>query len=206
MMDKVFFDTETTDIKPGQIGQLAYIKEKTNGDLTAGNYFFEVGTVSEGAEKVTGRDSNFYREASGGIKFADKADEIYSVFDNSMLVAHNLKFDENFLSMEFWRAGKQLALTDDKRFDTMKYFTDVLKIPYRYNSNRYKSPKLEELVDRMNIDKNKVMEFTQKLFGLDNVDYRFHDAMYDTTSMFIAFAVYRDILNNEDFYKSRFTL
>ena len=208
MLDKVFFDTETTDLKPGQIGQLAYIKEKTTGEIEAGNYFFAVDNVSDGAAKVTGRDTEFYTQASCGIKFADKADEIYRVFDNSMLVAHNLPFDENFLSMEFWRVGKTLALTPDKRFDTMQYFTDVLKIPnYRGGKKKYKYPKLEELVSRLNINKEKVKLATSKVFSeYFKENYGFHDAMYDTMSMFIAFAVYRDMLNGTDYYKSAFTI
>lgn len=208
MIDKIFFDTETTGLKPGQIGQLAYIKETPTGEIKAGNYFFKVKHVEDGAAQATGRNTDFYKEASGGITFADKSDEIYNLFSESMLVAHNIKFDENFLSMEFWRTGKQLKLTDDKKFDTMEYFTDVLKIPNRRGGKKlYKYPKLEELVNGLKIDTNKVMLATEKLFGAElGKYYKYHDAMYDTTSMFIAFAVYRDIINNTDYYRSIYTL
>ncbi len=205
---KIFFDTETTGLRPGQIGQLAYIKEQPSGELTAGNYFFSVKKVNKGAEEATGRDAEFYKKASGGITFADKADEILNIFSDSMLIAHNLKFDENFLSTELWRTGKTLVVTPDRRFDTMEYFKDILKLPdpRRRYLGAYKNPRLSELVDAMKLDTHKVHEFTAQLFGINTADYKYHDAMYDTTSMFLAFAVYRDTLNNTDFYKSRYTL
>lgn len=39
-MKKVFLDTETTDIAPGQIAQLSMIIEEDNGNIYAKNYFF----------------------------------------------------------------------------------------------------------------------------------------------------------------------
>ena len=90
-----------------------------------------------------------------------------------------------------------------ERFDTMKYFVDICKLPGKYG--KYKNPKLEELVNFFNIDKDKVKAYSEKLFGTDDTG-GFHDARYDTTSMFVAFQIYKDSLYNKNDWKNLFTL
>lgn len=197
-MKKVFFDTETTGFTPGQIGQLSLIIED-NGEVNAKNYFFEVDYMSQGAMEVCGRDVDFYKEASNGKHFADYKNELLEIFKDSTLIAHNLKFDENFISMEFWRQNIQFVPAG--RFDTMEYFRDILKIPGKYG--KYKNPKLEELVDSLSINKEKVLKYSKSLFNTDD-NYSFHDARYDTTSMFVAFQIYKDRVNNLDSWEKEF--
>lgn len=195
-MSRVFLDTETTGLVPGQIGQLAMIKESDNGDLSAHNYFFEVECVEDGAAKVTGRNADFYASASGHTKFSQYADEIISVLSDNTLIAHNFSFDEKFLSAEFWRAEK--TFIPSSKFDTMEYFTEICKIPKKYKSKRgigeYKYPKLEEIVEFLGIDTTKIAAYAKQLFGTDSGD--FHDARYDTTAMFVAFHIQKDVLSN----------
>lgn len=193
-MSRVFLDTETTGLVPGQIGQLAMLKESDNGDIGAYNYFFAVDCVEDGAARVTGRNAEFYVMASGNTKFVQYADEIISILSGSTMIAHNVSFDEKFLSAEFWRAEK--TFIPSSKFDTMEYFADICKIPKKYKSKRgvgeYKYPKLEEVVSFLNIDTDKIATYAKQLFETDSGE--FHDARYDTVAMFVAFHVQKDIL------------
>lgn len=191
-MVKTFFDTETTGLAPGKIAQLAYIQQDEAGNVKCGNYFFEVDYMSPDAERVTGRGIEDYKKLSGGQKFGDKAQEILSVFKDTMLIAHNLPFDENFISTEFWRQNILFKPAD--RFDTMVYFRNICKWPGGRNGNPYKDPKLIELVRYLSIDEEVIEKYCNKLFGIRAEG--FHDAMYDTTAMFVAFQVWRERINN----------
>lgn len=195
-MKKVYIDTETTGLSPGSIAQLALISED-NGIIEAKNYYFAVDSMTEGAMKACGRDVEFYKKASNGEKFSDRADEIYNELSNSLIIAHNIKFDENFLSAEFWRLNKMF--TPAQKFDTMNYFTDICKIPFKYNSKhgKYKNPKLEEVVNFLGISWNKIELYTKKLFNLESVS-GLHDAQYDTTAMFVAVQVHNERLSGLD--------
>lgn len=187
-MKQIYFDTETSGLEPGQIGQLAMIILNDDQSIKAKNYFFDIDSVEEGAAKVTGRDVEFYHKASGGKRFDDYASEIYNEMEGAMLIAHNIKFDVKFLTAEFFRCNA--IFTPTQQFDTMTYFKPIVKAQIY---GKIKNPKLEELVRYMNIDTNKVARFTSRLFGIDAEAY--HDAMYDTTSMFVAVEVYNDKLH-----------
>lgn len=204
-MKKIFFDTETTGLTPGQIAQLAMIIEE-DGKVRALNYYFSIDYITPDAEKLCGRGVEFYKQASQGKKFADYNDEIYNEMIKGTLIAHNLKFDENFISTEFWRLNK--LFKPEARFDTMTYFKDICKIPKPSNPSLIKNPKLIELCNYFSVDANKVMEYTKKLFGkYADESQGFHDAMYDTTSMFVAFQVYREQIDNSGVcdWKNAFT-
>lgn len=201
-MKKVFFDTETTGLKPGQIAQLSVIIEEDGKELVAKNYFFKVDYMTDGAAEICGRDTEFYAKASGGKIFADYKDEILKLFEEATLIAHNLKFDENFVSMEFWR--QNIMFKPSERFDTMVYFKDICNIPGK--NGKAKNPKLEELVDYFKIDKEKVKVYSEILFGTDeNGEVGFHDARYDTTSMFVAFQIYKEAMYGQSEWKNKFT-
>lgn len=179
MACKIYFDTETTGFKPGSITQLALIMESENGDVNAANYFFKVDYMTPGAEEVTGHGIEYYEEMSGGHIFADKAKEIYRLFEPSVIYAHNAKFDQNFMFTEFWRCG--ITYTPKGVVDTMTHYTDIMKMPGRYG--KYKNPKLSELVDFLNIDIDKMMTYCKKLFNCDEAGY--HDARMDATAVFV---------------------
>lgn len=202
-MRKVFLDTETSGLAPGQIGQLSLINEEDNGKISANNYFFKIDYITSKAEEICGRGLDFYKKASNGKVFADYSDEIYSILSDATLIAHNLKFDENFISTEFWR--QNIVFKPAGRFDTMEYFRNICKIPGGRGRNGYKNPKLEELVEYFNIDKDKVLAYSKELFNNNNDEnIGFHDARYDTTSMFVAFHVYQDTLYNKEDWKKTF--
>lgn len=198
-MKKVFLDTETSGLAPGEIAQLSMIIEEETGEVRANNYFFKIKSITEDAEKICGRGLDFYETASNGKTFADYKDEIYNEIKDATLIAHNLKFDENFISTEFWR--QNIVFTPAGRFCTMDYFKPILKIPGRYG--KPKNPKLEELVDYFNINKEKVKRYSEQLFGTSDTG-GFHDARYDTTSMYVVFKIYQDSLHNMTSWKETF--
>lgn len=189
-MSKIFFDTETTGLKPSQIGQLAYIIQGDNNEIIGKNYYFEVEHVEDGAAAVTGMNTDFYKKASGGQRFADKANEIANDFNNKLAIAHNIEFDKNFMNIEMFRAGVPFGF--DKTFDTMLFFKDICKIPGRGNY-KFKNPKLIEVIQSLCIDTDKIEKYSEKIFNLHSGS--FHNAMYDTASLLVLFNVYGEIYN-----------
>lgn len=202
-MKRVYFDTETTGFKPGQICQLAIIVDE-DGKITTHNFFFDVKFIDEGAAKATGRDLDFYKKVASEIYFKDKADEITEIFKDATFVAHNLKFDEGFLSAELWRCNKQVTPKD--RIDTMLIFTDIVKAKNQYGKVKY--PKLSEVVSHYMIDENMVRNLVQTWFDCsDGTSGDFHDARFDTASMFVVYQIYlEDLYNlNEKPWRDKFT-
>ena len=190
MMKRVYFDTETTGFNPGQICQLSIIVENEDNSIYGKNYFFEVDTMDPDAEKVHGLSIEKLKVLSNGERFKDRKDEILQIMSDATLVAHNLPFDEKFMSSEFWRCGISFSPSD--RFDTMKYFKDILKIPNRYRKyGAYKNPKLCEVVDYLGLDNDKILSYTNKLFNTSE-NCGFHDSRFDTASMFVAVIVERE--------------
>lgn len=198
---KVFFDTETTSLHPGQIAQLSFIVESEGKIETAKNYFFKVNEVDPGAEKVHGMSVEFLEEKSGGKTFADTYDEFYEYFRYGKLIAHNVKFDERFISSELWRLG--VSFKPIEKQCTMQYFKDILQIPSKNpRYGKYKNPNLGELVSSLNIDQSKVIEYSGKLFGA--ADISFHDARFDTTAMYVCTNVYKEMIQGGTEWQSIF--
>ena len=191
MKKLVYIDTETTDLKPGQIGQLSYIIGEEDR-LYGKNMYFTVDFVSPEAEKVTGMGVDFYRRMSGGLKFADRADEIKADLAGATFVAHNAPFDRNFIDMEFWRIHQMAGYADV--FDTMRYFCDILKLPGK--RGKYKFPKLSEVGDWLNINQDKVLAYAREVYNT-NDKITFHDARFDTTMMMICMRVYLEKMNGD---------
>lgn len=202
-MKRVYFDTETTGFKPGQICQLSVIVEE-DGQIKTHNFFFDVKYIDEGAVKATGRDVDFYKKVADSIYFKDKVDEIIEIFKDATFVAHNLKFDEGFLSAELWRCNKQVTPLD--RIDTMVVFTDIVKAKNQYGKIKY--PKLSEVVSHYMLDEHMIRNLVQTWFDTsDGTSGDFHDARFDTTSMFVAYQIYLEDLYNlpEKPWKDKFT-
>lgn len=187
-MGLLYLDTETTGFNPGQIAELSFILEE-NGVITqAKNYFFTVNHMDEDASKVTGLTVDSLKVLSNGSTFKEVADELFPVFTSNTLVAHNLPFDEKFLSMEFWRAGKQLLPAG--RIDTMKHFTDICKLPNTRRKPGYKYPKLSEVAEHYNVSLDKVARYASMIFGSDCS--KLHDSRVDTALMFVCHCINRE--------------
>ncbi len=175
----LYFDTETSGLKPGQICQLSYIMQDKNSTRTK-NFFFTVDAVEYGAFLVHGFSVEKLKELSNGKRFVDYVDEIKTDLENAdLVVAHNVSFDVMFLRTEFERLNKILYLK--KEFCSMKSMTPVCKLQGRRDG--YKYPKLTELCAYFEISDRDVADSSKLLFGKSA---NFHDARFDTTAVYLA--------------------
>lgn len=176
----LYFDTETTGLYPGHIVQLSYVMDY--GDRTEGkNFYFSVDYVEPSAISVHGYTPEILFRLSDGKSFECFSDEIYNdFFSADLLVAHNFKFDFEFLLAEFSYIGKQFRYRES--FDTMRYFTPVLKLP-RKNSVAYKFPKLSELCEYCDVFPYDVSRGVKEIFGKYSLNA--HEARFDTTAMYL---------------------
>lgn len=202
-MKIVYIDTETTKLNPGQICEMSVVVEEDFAFKEAKDLYFKVDKMDEGAQKVHGLSIEDLDRLSGGKVFADYKDEIYDLVKDSIIVAHNLPFDEKFISQEFWRCG--ISFCPGGRMDTMSYFKPILRLPARSKKyGPYKNPKLSELVDYFGIRSDAIAEFSQKIFNKGSKNY--HDSAFDATALYVIVNTYREIKNGGDFWYKNFCL
>ena len=209
-MKALYFDTETTGLRadgfilsgkvyPGKICQLAYIVDE-DGVLTPKNFYFCVEAIDPEASRVNGLTVPKLRELSRGRVFADDADEIWHDFASAdVLVAHNLAFDERFMTVEFRRLGMSFDV-GDKGFCTMRRFASVLRLPGR--GRFYKMPSLAELAFFEGVTDEDVMLLMDDLFHTRKAA---HDARHDIVKMYLSLdnACKRDLYLASAFGKFR---
>lgn len=179
-MKIIVFDTEATDLVPGQICQLSYLL--IEGESIIGrNIFFAVDEMSEGAYEVHGMSIEDLDELSGGDRFEDWADAVFEEFSNAdLLIGHNVSADDRYIRVEFERCG--LELPKIKTFCTMNYFTGVMNMKRRINIGRPKPPKLCELVEFYGLTEEFVSQKAEEWFGGGAAA---HDARYDTAATWL---------------------
>ncbi|ASW43630.1 3'-5' exonuclease [Clostridium isatidis] len=187
-MKLLFFDTETTSIKPGNICQLSYIlvDASTKPQTTIGkNFFFTVDNMDEGAEAVHGFSLEKLYELSKGCEFIDFIQDFMPDFyEADFIIGHNVQFDIKFLKHEIqqlWDAGMIEENWEPKNtFCTMSYYKNICKIPSP--SGSIKNPKLSEVVDYLKISEDQIIQKANDLFeGSGN----YHDARFDTTATYL---------------------
>lgn len=192
-MKMLLFDTETTDLNPGQIGQLSYLiidMENMENKIEGKNFFFSVNYVNPSASAVTGLTREKLCELSGDKIFSDYLEEIFEDFTNvDMIIAHNINFDIKFITAEFKRCGYEFK--PKLTFCSMKYYTDICKIPSKHKPDSYKFPKLEEAINFVGIDNEKVNELCKKIYK--GSEASFHDSRYDivATYMLLRTGIYK---------------
>lgn len=179
-MKLIVFDTEATDLTPGQICQLSYLMAE--GDNVRGkNLFFAVDDMSEGAWQVHGMSREDLDELSGGERFEDRAQEIFEDFSAcNLLVGHNVAADDRYLRVELERCG--LRLKKIKTFCTMNYFTSDAQLKRKVVTGQPKPPKLVELVEFFQIPAEKIAQMSDLWFGGGG---QLHDARYDTVATYL---------------------
>ena len=176
----IFFDTETTDLYPGQICQLTYLMQDRER-ISAKNFFFSVKEVMPGAQSVHGFSKEKLEELSLGKIFSDNIDEIERDFLSAdLVVAHNLSFDGMFMRKEFERVGKIFKVKED--MCSMKESVSSCKLS-RTNGRGYKYPKLSELCDFVGVSERDIILATKQFF---NASTSFHDARFDATALCLA--------------------
>lgn len=180
-MKKVFLDTETTGLNPGQICQLSYIVEDCESILPK-NFFFTVDNIEESAFNCHGFSVKRLKELSGGAVFNDHAQEVFKDLDNSTIICHNVYFDMKFMQAEFKNLGIYLYR---KTFCTMNHFIDIIKMPSPYRDYEYKRPRLSELLSFLGVSTKDVLKEAKHCFN--SKDITFHDARFDTTGLYLAY-------------------
>lgn len=187
----LIFDTETTGLYPGQIGQLSYLMAE-GAVVQARNWFFAVDSMPESARAIHGFSAEDLARLSDGRRFADDAEEILADFKAAEVVAgHNLDFDMAFLRAELNRCGLRFRLRHG--LCTMKYFTKPLAIPGRYG--RPKPPSLKELTAYFDAGSEEIARQAEEWFQGGGSA---HDARYDATATMICVrrAIERGLLRN----------
>lgn len=179
-LKKIFIDTETTSIKPGQICQLTYTITVDDKVEAAKNFFLTCESVDPGAEKVHGFSVEKLKMLSGGKVFKDIAEEVATDLKDAIFIAHNANFDINFVKTEIEKAGYPFLIADN--FCTMEYFTDILKLKGKFKG-KYKWPKLEETMEFLGIDckSSSFIESLERLYGNEGIG--FHDARFDVCGL-----------------------
>lgn len=183
----IYFDTETTGLKPGRIVQLSYIIED-QGEITAKNFFFAVDYVPPEVVAIHGFSAERLKVLSNGLTFFDHIDEIYEDFCAAdVVISHNVGFDLKFIASEFRNCGK--SFPEVKTFDSMQYYKYVCQI----QSGKYglKFPKLTEVQSFLHITDRMVDNNIKKWFGINNINA--HDARFDTTLLFMIVDEVKDL-------------
>lgn len=181
-MKMIFFDTETTGLKPGSICQLSYITVDTSEKPTktmGKNLFFTVDYVEPEAEEIHGFSVEKLYELSEGLYFEDCFEDIAADFLSAdFIIGHNVYFDIKFLTHEIEGCGEEFK--PKNVFCTMNYYRDICKLGG--GNGYYKNPKLEEVVKFMGISRENILDTANKYLG-DTGSY--HDARFDTAATYL---------------------
>lgn len=181
-MQMIFFDTETTGLRPGQICQLSYILIDTTSKpnkIEPKNIFFSVDYMEPSAESIHGFSIEKLEKLSKGKTFRETYKEFYDDFVNAdILAGHNVQFDIKFITKEFERCG--LRYEPKNVFCTMKYYKDICK--FKGRTGECKNPKLCEVAKFLNLS-DKMIE--QKTLSMYKESGAFHDARFDTTTTYL---------------------
>jgi len=179
MIKKLFIDTETSGFKPGSIAQLTYVITIDDKVEAAKNFFLSCNYIDPGAEKIHGFSVEKLKVLSGGKSFKDIAEEVAMDLKDGIFIAHNVKFDIDFVKTEIERAGYPFDIGG--QFCTMKYFENIIKLKGKYG--KYKWPKLEETMQFLEIDTESkgFNDGLQRLYGDEGIS--FHDARFDVAGL-----------------------
>ncbi|ATX33532.1 DNA polymerase III subunit epsilon [Candidatus Carsonella ruddii] len=125
MKRHVFLDVETTGLSPHKGDRIIEIGcvEVINGFITGRifhSYFYTKTRISEEAFNIHGINNNFLKNKP---LFCEKLDEFLGFVNNSIIIAHNAKFDINFLHYEINYSGGSMS-----RLYSICYFLDSLEI------------------------------------------------------------------------------
>jgi DNA polymerase III subunit epsilon len=158
----LFFDTETTGLPKRfdadisdvdnwpRMVQLGFVacddsgKTLESGDLIIKPEGF---TIPEEAARIHGITTE--RALAEGIPLSDALDKFVDSLDQaSVLVAHNMSFDESVIGAELYRLGLSSdieTLKEIEKICTMRSTTDICRIPKAGYGRGYKWPTLSQL-------------------------------------------------------------
>jgi len=152
----LFFDTETTGLPKSwkapvsdlnnwpRLVQIAWLQYDAEGEKISGQDYIikpDGFTIPVEASQVHGITTE--QAIQEGVALNSVLEEFSKLIDEStVLVAHNMNFDEKIIGAEFLREGIQNRLFEIERLCTMKASTNYCQLPGNYG---YKWPKLSEL-------------------------------------------------------------
>ncbi len=180
-MRLIIFDTEATDLIPGQLCQMAYLQVE-DGRVSGRNFFFSVDDMSPDAQDVHGFSREMLSELSDGLYFEDRAMEILTDFNAcDLAVGHNVVADVHYLRVEMERCG--LKLKKLRTFCTMNYASGIMNMQRKVTTGRPKPPKLSELAAYYGVSEEETFKQAKEWFGLSGA---FHDARFDTAMTYLS--------------------
>lgn len=121
-MREIIFDTETTGFRPEdgervvEIGAVEMVNRRLTGEVFHEYLNPEGQKVNPGALEVHGLTDEFLAKQK---KFSQVSKEFAEFIDGANLVAHNAKFDVNFMNHEFARLDMP-PIDDDLVIDTLQ--------------------------------------------------------------------------------------
>lgn len=172
----LFFDTETTGVPRNykapvtdlnnwpRLVQLAWLlADDAGNELSSAEYIVKPDgfTIPKEAAKIHGITTE--KALESGIELALVLTKAHAAIEQaSLLIAHNMAFDEKILGAEFLRADQSNVVATKQRLCTMQATTNYCRLPGPYG---YKWPSLEELHKKL---------FNQSFSGAHNalVDVR----------------------------------
>ena len=157
-----FFDTETTGLPkdwrapitdlnnwPRMI-QIGYLIYDTSGRLLKSKEYLirpEGFTIPEDAARIHGISTS--KALAVGSPLKEVLEEMYNQIGHaSLLIAHNMSFDEKILGAEFLRMGFKNPLPQKRKFCTMIHSTNFCAIPAK-DGIGYKWPSLKFLYQKL---------------------------------------------------------
>lgn len=188
----IILDTETNNIKPGQITQLAYLIVENDKIVKTENYFFTVESLTPEIVELTGKTLATINSLAGGFYFKDSAIEILDDLKRGVIVAHNADYDKSFLEKEFSRVGLDF---DSEFICTMKQSQAKIRDYYGIQKRMLS---LTDLKNIFNVSDIYIKALLRKHFP-DAVNCTNHDARYDCIVLYL---VYLELLKG-DFISER---
>lgn len=123
-LDRVYIDVETTgtDIDTAEIVEIAILRETAQGKIVSTFYSRVRPAIEPGPDSFLVQ-RGLYRSAdwTDAPVFADIAQEVHKMVENSYIVGHNVHFDRYMLWRELRRSGMQdrIGLVPYRLVDTL---------------------------------------------------------------------------------------
>lgn len=140
----LFVDIETTGLDPvkDRIIEVGAVKVDSDGNRSTYSKLINPGyKISSDVRRLTGIK---LKELSVAPLFKDIADELLNLFKVDLFIAHNVKFDYEFLSEEFFRIDKDFPIAQ----------IDTIKLAKTFYPN-YLTYSLDSIIARMRLSVGK---------------------------------------------------
>ena len=184
MKNIIILDVETTgpDYLLDEIYQMSYIVLDKDFNIIKGkNFFFMVDYIEfKFNKKKLNRDK--IKMLSNNKIFKDYYNEIFDDLNGNLIVCHKCDHDISFLKSEFMRVNNKNKFIYEE-FCTMKYYTNILKIPNEYYG--YKYPKLTEIMPYLNIKRGDINNKSKEIFNMLDDEINLHDSRVDSVITYL---------------------